>query len=59
MVEMVYESFAHDLIYFLLKCASCDDLRINFKSFIEYYHTQFTKTLKHVDIPLDDYAYDK
>lgn len=54
-----YESFANDLIFFLLTNAPVDDLRTNFKSFIEYYHMEFTKTLKHVDVPLDDYTYDK
>lgn len=54
-----YESFANDLIYFLLACADLNDLRMNFIPLIEYYHAEFTKTLKYVDFPLDDYTYDK
>lgn len=54
-----YESFAHDLIYFLMMCVHVDDLKTNFKLFIEYYHSEFTKTLKMLNVPLDDYTYDK
>lgn len=54
-----YDSFANDLIYFLLICARADDLRTNFRSFIEYYHSEFTKTLKYVNFPIDDYTFDK
>lgn len=54
-----YESFANDLIYFLITSAPLDDLRTNFKSFIEYYHMEFTTMLKHANITLDDYTYDK
>lgn len=42
-----YESFANDLIYFLLMCSRFEDLRTNFKSFIDYYHSEFTKILNH------------
>lgn len=52
-------SFADDLIRFLLACGSVDDLKVNFESFIEYYYTEFTKTLTMTNIPLDDFTYDK
>lgn len=54
-----FESFAHDLVYFLMMCVHVDDLKTNFKPFIEYYHSEFTKTLKYLNIPLDEYTYDK
>lgn len=57
--EYRYESFANDLISFLLLCARFDDLTTNFISFIEFYHLEFTNMLKSVHLPLEDYTYDK
>lgn len=54
-----YESFANDLIFFLLLNGRIDELRTKFKSFIAHYHSAFTKTLTFVGCPLDDYTYDK
>ncbi|KAJ6644273.1 hypothetical protein Bhyg_09240, partial [Pseudolycoriella hygida] len=54
-----YESFAFDLTFFLLYNAQIGDLNTHFKSFIEYYHSEFVKTMRLVNCPLDDYTYDK
>lgn len=52
--EYRYESFANDLISFLLLCARFDDLKTNFISFIEFYYLEFTNPLKSVHLPLED-----
>lgn len=54
-----YDSFAHDLIFFLLTSVHSNDLRKDFKLFIEHYHVEFIKTLQFVSCPLDDYTFEK
>ncbi|XP_031632040.1 uncharacterized protein LOC116346242 [Contarinia nasturtii] len=54
-----YESFALDLMFLLLFNAPIEDLRMNFKSFIEYYHSEFVKTLRLVNCSHDDYTFEK
>lgn len=54
-----YESFAFDLIFFLLINARVEDLTTQFKTFIQYYHLEFQKTMQFINCPLDDYTYEK
>lgn len=54
-----YDSFALDLIFFLFTSIQNDVLKPNFKSFIMHYHTEFTNTLKTVNLPLNDYTFEK
>lgn len=54
-----YQSFVHDLIFFLLTSVRPDDLAKDFKLFIQCYHAEFVKTLKLVNCPLDDYTFEK
>lgn len=54
-----YESFAFDLTFFLLINAQVDDLKVNFNGFIQYYHSEFLKTMRFVNCPLEDYTYEK
>lgn len=54
-----YQSFVHDLIFFLFTSVCPIDLATNFKLFISYYHMQLVKTLKSVNCPLDDYTFEK
>lgn len=54
-----YQSFVHDLVLFLFSSVRCGDLANNFRTFIDFYHLEFTKTLKRVNCPLEDYTLDK
>lgn len=54
-----YQTFVCDLILFLFTSVCCADLAKKFETFIHVYHTEFTKTMKLVNCPLDDYSYDK
>ncbi|XP_031638919.1 uncharacterized protein LOC116351033 [Contarinia nasturtii] len=54
-----YDTFVHDLVQFLLINARINDLKTNFKSFIEYYHLEFVKTMRYTNCPLNDYTYEK
>lgn len=54
-----YQSFMHDLIFFLFTSVCSNDLAKDFKLFIRCYHAEFVKTLKLVNCPLDDYTYEK
>lgn len=54
-----YETFVCDLIFFLFTSVRCDELTKNFKLFINHYHSEFVKTMKSVNCPLDDYTYVK
>lgn len=52
-------TFALDLVFFLLFNGRIDDLRADFKSFINYYHEEFVNILRWINCPLDDYTYEK
>lgn len=54
-----YQSFVHDLIFFLFTSVRPNDLKENFHSFINYYHIVFTRTLKLVGMPMKDYTFEK
>lgn len=54
-----YNSFVFDLLQFLFLNVRIDDLKINFKSFIEYYSFEFVNVMRLVNCPLDDYTYEK
>lgn len=54
-----YDSFALDLLHFILSNARIDDLKVYFKSFIENYLIEFVNTMQLVNCPLDDYTHDK
>lgn len=54
-----YQSFVSDLIFFLLSSVRSEDLKRNFRIFINHYHEHFVKTLKRVNCPLTDYTIDK
>lgn len=54
-----YESFVHDLIFFLFTSVRNNDLKANFKSFIDHYLVEFVKTMNFVKCPLDDYTSEK
>lgn len=54
-----YQSFVHDLIFFLFTSVRPDDLAADFKLFIHCYQAEFVGTLKSVNCPLDDYTFEK
>lgn len=54
-----YNSFALDLLHFLLINARIDDLKMNFKSTIEYYLVEFVNEMRLTNCPLDDYTHEK
>lgn len=54
-----YQSFVHDLIFFLFTSVRPNDLDQHFKLFIDRYYEEFTTTLKSVNCPMDDYTYEK
>ncbi|XP_055317996.1 uncharacterized protein LOC129576655 [Sitodiplosis mosellana] len=54
-----YDSFAFDLTFFVFYNAQIEDLQMNFKLFIEYYHSEFFNTMRLVDCSIDDYTYEK
>lgn len=54
-----YESFVHDLIFFLFSSVRNDEMKIHFHTFISHYHLEFMKMMKFVECPLDDYSYEK
>lgn len=54
-----YQSFVHDLIFFLFTSVRPEDLRNNFNTFINYYHSEFVNTLKLTNCPLDDFTFEK
>lgn len=54
-----YDSFAMDLLQFLFFTVRIDDLRMHFKSFVEYYLVEFVNVLRIVNCPLDDYTNEK
>lgn len=54
-----YQSFAANLILFLFTSVRQDVLTTNFTLLIDTHHSEFIKTLKLVNCPLDDYTYEK
>lgn len=54
-----YQSFVHDLMFFLCMCVRPNELISNFKLLIDYYHAEFLKTLDFVNVPKDDYTFEK
>lgn len=54
-----YESFALDLILFLFTSVPKSDLKMNFTLFVDYYISEFQKTMTLVKSPMDDYTQDK
>lgn len=54
-----YNSFALDLLHFLLINARIDDLKVDFQSFIDYYLSEFVNVLRLADCPFDDYTPEK
>lgn len=54
-----YDSFALDLLHFLLINARVDDLKTDFAAFIEYYLLEFKNVMQLVNCPLDDYTHAK
>ncbi|XP_055307116.1 uncharacterized protein LOC129571348 [Sitodiplosis mosellana] len=54
-----YQSFVCDLTIFLFMSVCCDILKEQFKSFINFYHSEFLMTLQLVNCPLEDYTYEK
>lgn len=54
-----YQSFVHDLIFFLCTSVRRNDLVNDFLLFIHCYHAEFVKTLKLVNCSLDDYTFEK
>lgn len=54
-----YQSFAHDLIFFLFMSVCPIDLAKHFQLFIRCYHAEFTKMLELANCSLDDYTFEK
>ncbi|XP_055307114.1 uncharacterized protein LOC129571346 [Sitodiplosis mosellana] len=54
-----FESFMHDLIFFLFTSVQNSDLKSNFKSLIDHYLAEFRKTMDFFKCPLDDYTSEK
>ena len=54
-----YGSFSFDLMQFLFANARIDDLKMHFKSFIDYYLLEFVNVMRLVNCPLDDYTNEK
>lgn len=54
-----HETFTSDLLNFLFLSVKCNDLRENFRIFIDTHHAELTKTLKLANCSLDDYPYEK
>ncbi|XP_036225481.1 uncharacterized protein [Bactrocera oleae] len=53
-----YESFVHDIIFFLFSSVDCTVLEDNFESFLQIYYDAFIHNLQEVQINTDDYSYD-
>ncbi|XP_031618118.1 uncharacterized protein LOC116337579 [Contarinia nasturtii] len=56
---MAYDSFAHDLVFFLFTSIDRSIRKQYFEHFIEYYHQHFYNTLAMLRCPLEDYTYEK
>lgn len=56
---MAYDSFAHDLIFFLFTSINRTIRKSNFEHFIKHYHKHFYNTLAMLKCPLEDYTYEK
>lgn len=54
-----YNSFVHDLMFFLCTSVCTNDLAQNFTLFLKHYQEQFLLTLKQVNCPLDEYSFEK
>lgn len=54
-----YDSFAHDLIFFLFSSVNNDVRRQHIEHFFRYYHQHLIATLTLLGCPIDDYTYDK
>ncbi|XP_055321212.1 uncharacterized protein LOC129577737 [Sitodiplosis mosellana] len=55
----VYESFVHDLIFFLFMSVGPKDLVINFKLFIDFYLLEFIRTMGLVKCSSENYTFEK
>lgn len=53
-----YESFVHDIIFFLFSSVDSAVLENDFESFLKIYYDAFIHNLEEVQINTDDYSYD-
>ncbi|CAD6998414.1 uncharacterized protein LOC101454585 [Ceratitis capitata] len=53
-----YESFVHDIIFFLFSSVDANVLEDNFENLLEAYYDAFIHNLKEVQVPTDDYSYE-
>ncbi|XP_055296714.1 uncharacterized protein LOC129565642 [Sitodiplosis mosellana] len=54
-----YESFVLDLIFFLFTSVQNEDLKTNFKTFIEHYFLEFFKTIDFAGCSMEEYTFEK
>lgn len=57
--QMFYDSFVVDLIPFFYLSICQPNIDANFKEFVNYYHSEFLKTIKKYEYSSDDYTLEK